>query len=195
MPPPYWQYFVAIEDDLIKAARFVEFTASNRTTHSVEFARILLAASSEVDVAAKDLCRRIDPSSGADKIHMYRSVITGKFRLLPFTRIQIPRYDISLVPWLSWREDKTPNWWDSHNAVKHHRDQAFREANLENSLNATAALMVLLLHLYELIYGSGVDLQPPPQLLFPDEFQRSYDMQVVKSYWRLPHYVSESNWE
>ncbi len=53
----YWQYFVSLEDDPAATARFVEPAPANMACHSVEFARILLAAGSEVDMVGKALCR------------------------------------------------------------------------------------------------------------------------------------------
>ena len=60
--PPYWEYFLAIEDDLLQTSRYVEFTESNFHVHSIEFARLLLISGSEVDVIAKELCKLLSSS-------------------------------------------------------------------------------------------------------------------------------------
>lgn len=52
----HWNYFLAVEEDLHRLSRFVEFSADNFETHSLELARILFAASAEVDVVARQLC-------------------------------------------------------------------------------------------------------------------------------------------
>jgi len=46
---PHWQYFIAIESDLENTARYVEVAEDNFGTYSVEYSRILLSASSEID--------------------------------------------------------------------------------------------------------------------------------------------------
>ena len=53
----YWQYFAALEADLAATARFVELASANMACYSVEFARILLTAGSEIDVLCKVLCQ------------------------------------------------------------------------------------------------------------------------------------------
>ncbi len=188
MIPEYWQYYVAIEQDLIVASRYVEFTIQNRDTYSIEFARILLASASEVDVASKSLCAIIDPSAKPDKISDYRAIITKGFPLLPYTQVHVPRYDLTLAPWIGWKEEKTPEWWSSYNNVKHHRNVQFHEATLRNALKATAGLLVILLHFYRKVYGYRVELQPLPQLLIPEEFQQDTSMfrERPKCYWKIP---------
>ena len=49
----YWNYFLALEADLERLSRFVEFTSVNFQTYSLEMARLLLTGASEVDVVAK----------------------------------------------------------------------------------------------------------------------------------------------
>ena len=58
----HWRYFLALEDDLERAFRFVEFCDENLKTHSLEFSRILMMASAEVEVVAKQLSSRIEPT-------------------------------------------------------------------------------------------------------------------------------------
>jgi len=56
----HWNYFLALESDLERVSRYIEFDKANFKTYSIELAHLLLAASSEVDVVAKTLCQRID---------------------------------------------------------------------------------------------------------------------------------------
>jgi hypothetical protein len=76
---PYWNYFKSIEADLEACSRYVEFTAANFHTYSVEFARIIMAAGSEIDTVAKELCRQIDPTRKPKNINEYQPIITGKY--------------------------------------------------------------------------------------------------------------------
>jgi len=69
----HWNYFLALERDLEVVSRYVEFCQQNFDVYSIEFAHLLFAAASEVDVIAKLLCQRL--SSQAP-----RANIDGEFR-------------------------------------------------------------------------------------------------------------------
>lgn len=57
----HWNYFLAVEEDLHRLSRFIEFSQDNFETYSIELSRILFAASAEVDVVAKQLCEQVRP--------------------------------------------------------------------------------------------------------------------------------------
>jgi hypothetical protein len=162
--PAHWNYFLAIEQDVINLSRYIEFTESNYKTHSIEVARILFTASSEADVVAKALCRTIEPNSRAGSINAYKNEIKQRYLNFPETEVQMPRYGLTLTPWSEWKKDDTPIWWTSYNKVKHHRDSHFERASLKNALNAFSGLFVLLLYLYqdELIHGQ---INPLPSVI------------------------------
>jgi hypothetical protein len=85
----YWQYFLALEQDLIETTYFVEPAAANFKTFSVAFARILLAAGSEIDVVCKMLCRQIEVSGKPKSIAKYRSAIMSHYPKLPTMRVLV----------------------------------------------------------------------------------------------------------
>lgn len=148
MKNPHWHYFVAISEDLEKTSRFVEPTPDNFKTYSVEYARLYLAIGSEVDVVAKLLCEKINATAKRGNIDDYRAVILAVFPDFSDIQVVIPRYEISLTPWKDWRSGLNPTWWRKHNDVKHERNKAFRDANMENTLNALGGLLVLVGYLY-----------------------------------------------
>ncbi len=138
----HWNYFLALEDDLAKVSRYIEFTESNYDTHSIELAHLLLAAASEVDVVLKTLCNEVSPEKSHTGIRTYRETIQSKQSYLISEYCTIPRYGLKLTPWVEWDRNSTSNplWWRSYNRVKHHRDSDFKKANLKNALNAVAGL-------------------------------------------------------
>ena len=74
----YWEYFLAIESDLENCCRYVEFSSDNYGTYSIEFARIIMAASAEFDTLAKNLCqaileRKLKPNE--DNINKYNQIM------------------------------------------------------------------------------------------------------------------------
>ena len=74
---PHWQYFIAIESDLERTGRYVEIAPANFKTYSIEFARILQSASSEVDVVSKLVCEGKIQTN-----HTKKSIITESPSLL-----------------------------------------------------------------------------------------------------------------
>lgn len=147
----HWNYFLALESDVVRLARFIEFRKDNFPTYSIELARLIMAAAAEVDVVAKLVCRTLDPQSQPRNIKGYASVIlrAPEPKLSALT-VRIPRYGIILKPWISWTPETPPLWWTANNKVKHHRDTGFKEANLGNTLNAVSALFSLTIYHYAL---------------------------------------------
>jgi hypothetical protein len=172
----YWQYFVALEADLAATARFVEPASANMACYSVEFARILLTAGSEIDVLCKVLCQEHRQPVRPTNINGYRAAITGRFPGFTKLEILVPRYDLVRLPWQEWEQDKNPAWWRSYNDVKHERHGHFASANLENALDAVAGLFVLVSYLYWQELHARTAL-PWPQMLTLDP-QLSWDIRT-----------------
>ena len=154
----HWNYFLALEHDMELVARYIEFSLANMSTYSVELAHLLLAASSEVDVVAKLLCQRLENDSPRGNIDQYRVILTRHIPTISAMQVFVPRYGLTLTPWDNWASDNNPDWWRSHNNVKHERDYFFHEATLKNSLNALAALLTLTFHHYS--YAGSDTAQP-----------------------------------
>lgn len=169
MSYPHWEYFLSIEADLTQCARYVEFTQDNFRAYSVEFARIIVAAASEFDAVAKSLCKAIDPAQTPEKITEYYPIITGRFPRFVEYKIRIPRFKIEVQPWTAWASASAPDWWRSYNNIKHDREQRFREANLENAINATAGLLTGIVYFYDVSYGRfpRIEVSAAPKLLEP----------------------------
>jgi len=155
----HWNYFIALERDLELASRYVEFSKRNFDTYSIEFAHLLFAAASEVDVIAKLLCRRLKPAAKRENINHYRAVILAAFPYFDKLRVSVPRYGLTLQPWENWTKETklNPFWWQCYNNVKHERDIHFHEATLKNVLNALSALLILthVHYSYELAQGAA----------------------------------------
>jgi hypothetical protein len=144
----HWNYFLSIEEDLCKLNRYVDFSKYNDATFSIEIARILMAASSEVDVILKQLCLAIDPSSTAKNINQYHDPIVGFISDFKQFKVTVPSQGLELQPWISWTNNTPPLWWTANNKVKHERHQHFEKASLKNCLNSVAGLYISVIHLY-----------------------------------------------
>jgi hypothetical protein len=183
----YWQYFVALEADLERTTRFVEPTEENFGTFSVEFARILLAAGSEVDVLAKVLCETHGLVITPKNIDGYRAALVPHFQGLSNLQIQVPRYTLALLPWQDWSDGKNPTWWRAYNDVKHERGKNFQSATLFNALNAVAGVFVLACYLYHRELRANTT-RPWPVLLSLDPQFNSRERSDLRPGYILPDF-------
>jgi hypothetical protein len=165
----HWNYLLAIEGDLERLSRFIEFNERNFDCFSIEISRILLASGAEVDVVCKQICKKLNPSSSANGIYSYQNEICAAYPHIPDFEVLIPRYGLTLTPWDNWNQPKSaPIWWTAYNKIKHHRDSEYHRVNLKNALNAIGGLFVMVLYLYKEKAEEG-ELSPNPRLLFVSE--------------------------
>ena len=165
-PQESWYFFLAIESDLDATSRYVEPTAENNKTYSIEFARILMSAAAEVEVVAKLLLATKGASlPGKPTIEDLRKGFQKHYPKLPNMEVMVPRGPQILRPWAAWEKGSAnPDWWLAYTAVKHSRHSTFHQATLANALNAVAALFCLQLYLHQALYNAGI-LQPWSRLL------------------------------
>jgi hypothetical protein len=165
----HWNYLLAIERDLERLSRFVEFDERNFDCFSIEISRTLLTSAAEVDIVCKQICKKLNPASSANSINRYRNEILSAYPAIPNFEVLLPRYGLRLKPWDSWSMPRgVPKWWTAYNKIKHHRDTDYPQANLKNALNAVGGLFVMVLYLYKEKAQLG-ELAPPPQLLHVSE--------------------------
>lgn len=144
----YWNYFLALENDLEVVSRYIEFIDHNFETYSIELASLLLSSSSEIDVIMKELCGILATEDKAKNIKHYRNIIKKHKSDFVEESVFIPRYGITLNPWINWKGKNHPDWWRSYNNVKHKRNLYFNEANLQNVLNSLGALLITIFYYY-----------------------------------------------
>ncbi len=166
----------------MKIARFIEFCADNERTYSIELAHILLAATSEVDVLLKELCKLLGTDDDAG-IQDYRKALQEAdehwCQSLLREQVIIPRYNLILNPWENWQDggEAVPDWWTANNKVKHHRATSYHLANLQNVLNAVSALLLVNLFSVQPSFSSpdgGLFKLESPKLLEPSSGIHSY---------------------
>ena len=149
IPKHHWNYFLAIEKNLENVSRFIEFANDNKGTYSIEFAYLLLSASSEVDVILKQFCKLLDNGSSPENINQYKAIIKRRCPEFAKEEIIIERYGMKYKPWLNWLGEQNPVWWNSYNKVKHERNAHFNKANLQNTVNAIGGLLIAVLYFYK----------------------------------------------
>lgn len=144
----YWNYYLALEHDLEAVSRYIEFCESNFSVYSMELARLLFSAASEVDVIAKLLCEFLAPDLKPKNIEKYKNILNQGMPDFKHTEVFLPRYGLSFRPWEEWGGTGHPSWWHAYNNVKHQRDANFNEATLKNALNALGGLLIIEFHYY-----------------------------------------------
>jgi hypothetical protein len=143
-----WNYYLTLVKELSIISDYIEFDEANYQTYSTELAKLLMAASSEVDVVLKQLCVFFKKKKHKD-INDYKATIKGSLIKDIFINetILIPRHGLVLRPWSNWKGKTNPEWWRAHNEVKHKRSEYFSQATLKNTLNAMGALLVCIVYL------------------------------------------------
>lgn len=162
----HWNYFLAIEQDVIKLSRYIEFCEHNFNTYSIEIARIIMASTQEIDVVMKEICKNKEKSSRTET--GYRTFIPTIYPKFTDREVEISKYGLSFVPFEEWKNKKTPKWWTANNKIKHQRNTHFSRASLENMFKSVCGLMITNLHYYHTV--SQLDeVYPGSQMLYPKD--------------------------
>lgn len=186
--PVHWEYVLALEEDLLRLARFIDFSG-NEETYSLEIARLLMTASAEADVVLKELCRLVLPDTDAQSIGGYYPIVSGNYPGLLKLPIGIHRYGLQFTPWTNWTAQSPPLWWTANNKIKHERANEYQRANLKHCLNAVTGLFGAVLYLYR-DKAEGGGLHPPSSLMsVPEVWFGSNAMgpEGIRAYYKLPN--------
>jgi hypothetical protein len=158
----HWHYFLAIEDDLLRLSRFIEFSKKNSSTFSLENARILMAATQETDVLLKQICEKWCPKPNKKMYYneeYYRLNLASvpEMHKLPSLEVKFLLGDISSHPYSSWglSPRSTPIWWNANNSIKHERHKHYEKASLSCVLDAVAGLFIASIYFYFLPRNRG----------------------------------------
>lgn len=138
----HWNYFLALEQDIIRLSRFIELDKDNFATFSPEITKIYLASASEFDIVSKNICLMYCEGEGDyDKLGGRYTCMKEKMHLFK-EEVFIHKYDLSFKPFEDWSLGQAPAWWTKYNKVKHHRDSNYRDGNLGNCLNCMSGLFL-----------------------------------------------------
>ncbi|MBL7706352.1 MAG: hypothetical protein JNM21_12475 [Taibaiella sp.] len=138
----YHNYFISLEDKLKELSKYVQIDKDNFSVFSVELAHLLMASCSEFEVVCKDLCRQIIPNTNVANMLNISQSLANQLPTMMEEEITLNVYGISLTPLENWKIGQRLTWWEAYNSVKHNRGVHFKQANLENVLNALAAVHI-----------------------------------------------------
>ena len=175
----HWDYMLLLEEDVIDILKYIEPVQENLNTYGPKLAKALLSICSEIDVALKSL-RDQQALSTHKEIAEIRTIKDARQMVQAYfieefreSHVRIGYCSIVFKPWKTWwKEDgnnsnKNPSWWISYNKVKHNRIENYPNANLENVLNALAALFIVDTCLYRLMFRDTTGNRAPASLTKP----------------------------
>lgn len=139
----YWRYYELLETDFKNSIRYVSLDEKNYNTFSVEYARLLQAICSEIDVLFKELCSCLNKKG--NNISDYADILLKNDSTIPDRIIYLKMYHrgFEICPFKNWKKGNAPTWWGSYNEIKHHRKENMQKANQKNVLYALAGLFLL----------------------------------------------------
>ena len=107
-----------------------------------------------------------EPGAKVGNINEYRPVILSGCPKFEERFVKVNWLYMLKRPWESWGKTpaENPSWWTSYNKVKHERNNYFRDANLENAINAVAGLYVMV----DYYHGGNFSVRPADLMTFPD---------------------------
>lgn len=157
-----WNYFKSLAKQFQQTEQFVDHAMDstgklmNGKTFSNEFAKLLLLSASEFEVIAKVLYIESGYTvNNKTNITELSKTILCLYPKIINTKVTTP-YNI-IMPLSKWSITKPYYgipWWNAYNKIKHDRTNNFEAANLNNSLNSLASLMILELYLSQKVLGN-----------------------------------------
>lgn len=189
----YFNYYLELERDFFLTEPYVTVDRENFGTFSIQFNRIYQSICSEIDCLLKELCKQLERESKAGKIGAYCKVIQKYFKYFNNETVYFYKSRIELEPWKNWSDINPPTWWTMYNKVKHHRmetdgitqRQYYMFANLENVLNALAALYIVEeYYVYSYDYSKEIEATRTMELnphIFEEEIDKRREISLLNS--------------
>ena len=153
----YLNHYLLLEQDFKITIDYVTLEENNFTTYSVAYLKLLLTIGSEIDVMLEFLSRLYEPTTTVSGFGCSKIILNHEPNIQSL-EIFVNNKSFSLLP---WKANPIPDWWTAYNEIKHNRYEDalkfdptrkyYQFANLQNVLNALAALLSLELYAYRLI--------------------------------------------
>jgi len=134
----HWEFYLGLEDDFLRASRYVDFSESNLTTHSQFFTQALASACLEFECVNKTIAS-VAEWHEIRNICDIKSLYDKKHKLIFSTQLQSLRGEWNIKPFSDWTNEERPIWWQAYNSIKHDRHNSSSNGNLQNAMYATGA--------------------------------------------------------
>lgn len=153
----YLNHYLLLEQDFKATIDYVTLEENNFTTYSVAYLKLLLTIGSEIDVMLEFLARLYEPNLIVTGFGCSKIILKHEPDI-QMLELQVNHKSFSVIP---WKANSIPDWWTAYNEIKHNRYESaskfdptrkyYQFANLQNVLNALAALLSLELYAYRFI--------------------------------------------
>ena len=168
----FYEHYSLLESDFVQTKQFVTVSEDNYGTYSTAFLKLLLTLGSEVDVMLKLVADLYEKNHGEEGFGCSKILLKHE-KDIQQIEVFLKKENISVFPWRGGKTQIT-KWWTAYNEIKHHRyepailleenttKENYQFANLENTLNALAALFTLELYAYRKVaMDSGEEMTVP----------------------------------
>lgn len=154
----YWKHYKFLEKQFLDTERYVAIEKDNYAVYSNEFLNLFVLICNEYDAITTEYCNSIKESKR--QLNMLEKNKLLSENIQDFKDLSIStkyKYDnIKILPFSKFATEKTYEWWQAYNLVKHKRSNIdsetkkpnYYKANLKNVLTALSALYIILNKFY-----------------------------------------------
>ncbi|MEK6152076.1 hypothetical protein WIW50_02385 [Flavobacteriaceae bacterium 3-367] len=174
-PEHYTRAFLIIQEDILKLFQFIEPSDINSNTYSYRTHELLVRTCIEVEANFKAILKeniyspKHQSGRRAGQVRTDKEWNIGDFKIVNKTH-HLDDYSIILPfwngvknirrPFKAWKINDGLTWYQAYNKSKHDRLTNFKDASLDNLIDAYAGLCILLSSQFR-----HVDFQPGPDIL------------------------------
>ena len=172
----FWRYYQSLENDFEHTTRYVSLNEKNFNTFSIEYARLLQAICSEIEIVLKQICE-IDDEKYYNIGDLAKKILGIDEKFLEHT-IYLQKYSHDHIkPFKDdTNEHGVPFWWLAYDKIKHNRKLEMEESNLKCVLYALAGLYFCEDYLLAKIAKemNDVDIMDEPSSLFASDIHKKH---------------------
>ncbi len=154
-PEHYVRAFLLIQSDIQRLFEFIEPSDTNLSVFSYRIHELFMRTCIEIEanfkaILSENIFTPLDKNGAPRpeklwKIHDYKK--TNITHHLSGYKVHIPIWEganSTFTPFKEWDIQQELSWYQAYNKSKHDRQSSFKEANLNNLLNAVSGLVALL---------------------------------------------------
>ena len=166
-PNLFWNAYKSLERELLDLANTIHIDDKQKSTYSTRIANLLVSTAAEIETISKELywknggSKKDKPSFDTVCLEYLNNQwnITEKKVCLYCHQIYLEEEKRLLMPLenAEKRADKGSEWKQAYMAVKHDRANNLERGNIENFINALAALFILNVYYKNQTFGLGYD--------------------------------------
>ncbi|MEE0977608.1 MAG: hypothetical protein UH543_07680 [Bacteroidales bacterium] len=166
-PNLFWNAYKSLERELLDLASTIHIDDKQKSTYSTRIANLLVSTVAEIETISKELywnnggSKKKNPYFDGDCLKYLNNQwnITEKKVCLYCNQIYLEEEKRLLMPLKNAEKFKEEGseWKQAYNAVKHDRANNLKQGNIENFINALAALFILNVYYKNQTFGLGCD--------------------------------------